>query len=130
MSRRPACSGRHDWVAKGGHEKCSNCPAVFPCRDVCAHVDCEDVKGPPICRECKLPVKLADGFHLARVGGWLRVHLECYRPLSALVPELVVAEANEPDAATDVEPVTGHDDGEGAAAVGVETGDAGVILPA
>jgi hypothetical protein len=79
MSRRSSCTGPHEWEASPRHpfrQNCRNCPVTFPCREECAHGDCEDVKGDaPRCYVCRKRVPgFENGFHDTRHGKLVRIH--------------------------------------------------------
>jgi hypothetical protein len=78
MSRRAFCSGAHSWKPSPRHpyrELCENCPATFPCRESCCHVDCEEANGrPPTCPTCRKPVTLAEGVHHMLGSKCVRLH--------------------------------------------------------
>ncbi len=84
MSRRPFCDGPHAWSEhqhRGKPElQCSKCPATFPCRESCAHTDCEEHTGRTAeCPVCKKTVTYADGFHFTRYSKLIRVCAETCR---------------------------------------------------
>jgi hypothetical protein len=129
MPRRSQCLGNHDWKMKARHGKewyeCSKCPVVFPCRERCAHTDCEAVtKVIAKCHVCHKTVPFEDGFHytIGRPGKLVRVHFGCRT--TALDREQVVSGSEEANAPV-VEPVPGEEIGDSAPAVGVKTTDAG-----
>jgi hypothetical protein len=78
MSRRPYCLGPHAWSEhqhRGTTElQCSKCPATFPCRESCAHTDCEEHTGrTAACPVCQKPVSYLDGFHFTIYSKLVRV---------------------------------------------------------
>lgn len=115
MPRRTACQGSHHWVpnVKRGTAhglKCAGCPAIFPCRENCAHTDCEAETGrTTTCPVCRKPVAYLDGFHYSKPKSCVlvRVHAEgCRAKLpTTLGGDLVVIESDEPDGTGGVEAV-------------------------
>lgn len=76
--RRPYCDGPHAWEEhkhQGSIElQCSKCPATFPCRDSCAHTDCEAHTGrTATCPVCDKEVSFNDGFHFTSYSKLVRV---------------------------------------------------------
>jgi len=84
MARRAACDGPHTWVEHKHHGavelQCENCPAIFPCRESCAHTDCEAHTGrTAACPVCDKTVGFEDGFHFTRYGKLIRTCAETCR---------------------------------------------------
>jgi hypothetical protein len=102
MARRPYCLGAHDWSEHkhlGKSElQCSKCPAMFPCRESCAHTDCEAHTGrTAACQVCQQPVSFNDGFHFTVYSKLIRVCaatcVEIYEGRQPPVPEDAQQEA-------------------------------------
>lgn len=69
------CRGDHHWkkMARGIRLLCEICPATFPCRVDCSHLDCEETYGKTLkCETCKKPVAFSDGFHISYRGRLFR----------------------------------------------------------
>lgn len=66
MGKRPFCINSHSWEENGDKFTCRDCSAQFPCRAECAHVDCEDIKGPPKCLKCKKPIASDAKFYMIK----------------------------------------------------------------
>jgi hypothetical protein len=84
MPRRAFCTGDHTWehVTVRGSDRwdCANCPARFPCADICAHLDCEEFRGkPPLCPTCEKPAAWGDSIMVSRGDRGIRIHNQCLK---------------------------------------------------
>jgi hypothetical protein len=80
VPRRAYCKGQHDFQYSHGRNRllCTRCPASFPCREACAHIDCEEEKGYIVnCPICRKAVRYEDGFHFSVGEHMVRVHEGC-----------------------------------------------------
>jgi hypothetical protein len=82
-----------------------------------------------VCLLCYGAIKRASHLDLDGIHALTLDQVKKYLALPVLAGELVVPEADEPDAPAVVEPVPGHEGGEGAAAVRVEPTEAGLVVP-
>lgn len=81
MSKRKKCIN-HQWVPVNKRsilEACVNCDEVFPCQDLCGHLDCEEAYGkPPVCYVCNKRLRGNVRHYVEKRGGiLLPTHEKC-----------------------------------------------------